>query len=170
MIFDGDKLETWELSVNTPIYLVIVDLGGYKDTKRILTDLNRCFPNAQDETSRGVQYLLGANNIRIVQQAIGALQQGDAQQLGALMTEAQTSFDRYAIPACPVELTAPLLHTVLNHGSIQELVWGGKGVGSQGDGTAQFVARSQADQARIIEVVGQELGMKAIPLTINGVS
>jgi galactokinase len=169
MTFDGDRLETQPLKVDQPVYLVIVDLGGHKDTHRILADLNRCYPQASDQIGQGVRYLLGALNRQLVQQASAALQAGDAQALGTLMCTAQAAFDRYAMPACPSELQSPLLHQVLAEPRLQSLTWGGKGVGSQGDGTAQFVARSRAAQIRLIEMVGQELGMKAFPLTINGV-
>ncbi|MBN1668394.1 MAG: hypothetical protein JW862_14970 [Anaerolineales bacterium] len=169
MTFDGDQLETQPLKVARPVYLVIVDLGGHKDTHRILADLNRYYPQASDEIGQGVHDLLGAHNRRLVQQASAALQAGDARTLGNLMCTAQAIFDRYAIPACPSELKSPLLHQVLADPRLQALTWGGKGVGSQGDGTAQFVARSREDQACLIETVGQKLGMKAFPLTINGV-
>ena len=64
------------------------------------------------------------------------------------MVKAQARFDRYAMPACPEELTAPVLHRVLEYEPLQPHIWGGKGVGSQGDGTAQFLARSEADQKK----------------------
>ena len=82
-------------------------------------------------------------------QAIDALRSGDAQELGALMVEAQAAFDRFAMPACPEELTSPVLHQVLTYGPLQPHIWGGKGVGSQGDGSAQFVARSREDQQAV---------------------
>jgi hypothetical protein len=34
---------------------------------------------------------------------------------------------------------APVLHQVLNYEPLKPHIWGGKGVGSQGDGTAQFM-------------------------------
>lgn len=43
------------------------------------------------------------------------------------------------------ELTAPKLHRVLQHPKIQPLIYGGKGVGSQGDGAAQLIAKSKDD-------------------------
>ena len=65
------------------------------------------------------------------------------------MNEAQATFDRLVAPACPAELTAPKLHQVLAYPPIQELIWGGKGVGSQGDGSAQFVVRGPDEQDEI---------------------
>ena len=83
------------------------------------------------------------------------------------MAEAQAFFDRYAIPACPEELTAPELHRVLSYEPLKPHIWGGKGVGSQGDGTAQFLARSQADQQAVIEILKRDLGLPAYTLTLR---
>ena len=38
---------------------------------------------------------------------------------------------------------------VLGYPSVQPLVWGGKGVGSQGDGTAQLLCRGEAEQRQV---------------------
>lgn len=43
-----------------------------------------------------------------------------------------------ATPACPSELTAPKLHGLLALEAVRGQ-WGAKGVGSQGDGTAQVI-------------------------------
>lgn len=167
MAFDGDQLDTAELDVGEDLYLVVVDLQAHKDTLRILEQLNRCFPNARNKVEEGVQKLLGPINERIVLQAVEALKLGDARQLGTLMLEAQEAFDRFAIPACPDELAAPVLHRVLGCERLQPHIWGGKGVGSQGDGAAQFITRSQADQLAVGRIVKRELGMTSLRLTIQ---
>jgi UTP-glucose-1-phosphate uridylyltransferase/mevalonate kinase len=167
MTFDGDRLDTNELQVNQPLYFVIVDLQAKKDTMEILNRLNRCYPFAENEVEKGVQELLGPVNHRVVQQAIEALQQSDAQRLGGLMSEAQAFFDRYATPACPEELTSPVLHQILEYEPFKPHVWGGKGVGSQGDGTAQFIARSAGDQQAVLEILRRDLGMPGYPLTLT---
>lgn len=167
MTFDADNLETQERSAGAEIYLVIVDLGGSKDTMKILEDLNTCYPQAENGVSHGVQHLLGENNKRIVHQAVEALERGDAIQLGSLMRQAQRDFDNYAIPACPEELAAPLLHHVLAYDALQPLIWGGKGVGSQGDGSAQLVARGPQEQRAVMDIIERELGMKAFPVIIG---
>lgn len=167
MTFDGEYLETTELRPGGELYWVIVDLNAQKDTMEILARLNRAYPFADNEVERGVQELLGPINRRIIQQAIEALQAGDGQRLGELMVEAQAFFDRYAMPACPEELTAPVLHRVLSYEPLKPHIWGGKGVGSQGDGTAQFIARSEADQQAVIEIIERDLGMSALKLTIR---
>ncbi|MBN1285357.1 MAG: GHMP kinase [Anaerolineae bacterium] len=167
MTFDGDRLDTEELRVKEDLYYVIVDLNAQKDTMKILASLNRCFPFPQNDIERGVNDLLGPANKRIVDQAIGALRVSDAATLGRLMVEAQAEFDRLATPACPDELTAPVLHKALNYAPLKPHIWGAKGVGSQGDGTAQFLAKSAEDQRKVLEVITRDLAMECYPLTLS---
>src|SRR5689334_11326754 len=70
------------------------------------------------------------------------------------------------MPACPEELTSPLLPKVLSYHPIQSLIFGGKGVGSQGDGSAQLVAVDQPAQQKIIQILSNELKMSCLPLTL----
>jgi len=125
--------------VGGPIHMFIVDLAGRKDTVRILADLCRAYV-----TSDSLIDALGPGNERIVRRACGALGRGDAAELGRLMTEAQRLFDRAVAPHSAEQLASPALHALLAMEALGEYVYGGKGVGSQGDGTAQFVARSPA--------------------------
>ncbi len=84
-----------------------------------------------------------------------------------LMVEAQQLFDEHLGPACPSQLTSPVLHRVLSHEPIQPHIYGGKGVGSQGDGTAQFVARSAADRDAAMRIITDHCPhMQCFPLTI----
>ena len=167
MTYDGDHLDVTQLRVPEDMYFVIVDLQAEKDTMEILARLNRCYPFAENEIEQGVQQLLGPINKRMVHQAIEALQAGDAERLGALMVEAQAFFDRYATPACPEELIAPVLQRVLSYEPLKPHIWGGKGVGSQGDGTAQLIARSEADQQAVIEIIERDLNMPCLTLTLR---
>ncbi len=167
MEFDGDRLETCELQVKEPMYFILVDLQAKKDTMEILNHLNRCYPFAENEVERGVQELLGSINKRIVRQAIEALESSDGERLGALLTEAQVFFDRYATPACPHELTSPVLHKILDYPSLKPHIWGGKGVGSQGDGTAQFICKSEDDQQAVLEILQRDLNLPGMKLTIT---
>jgi galactokinase len=60
MTFDGDLLMTEPIAPPLePVHLVVVDLGGEKDTLEILNSLNKAYPIAEDELQRGVQRLLG---------------------------------------------------------------------------------------------------------------
>jgi UTP-glucose-1-phosphate uridylyltransferase/mevalonate kinase len=167
MVFDGDRLDTNELQVKKELHFVVVDLQAHKDTLEILNRLNRSFPVAENEIEHGVQELLGPINKRIIGQAIEALKEADGARLGKLMVEAQAFFDRYATPACPEELVAPVLHRVLEYEPLKPHIFGGKGVGSQGDGTSQFLARSEADQQAVIEILQRDLGLPALKLTLR---
>jgi galactokinase len=167
MVFDGDELQTSTVHPGGEFHLVVADLHARKDTTLILSRLNAAFPEAGNEHARQVQDLLGPHNRHIVHAAVDALQKGDASGLGALMVEAQALFDRYAVAACPEELTAPVLHRTLGYPPVQAHIFGGKGVGSQGDGSVQFLARSASDQQAVIRILHDELGMTAFPLTIQ---
>lgn len=170
MTFDGDRLETEELTVGADLHLVLVDLQARKDTVKILAQLHRAYPRAETEIERGVQELLGPVNRRLVHEAVEALRRGSGERLGALMSEAQAAFDRHAVPACPVELTAPVLHRVLEYGPLRSLTWGGKGVGSQGDGAVQFVVRGPEAQRTAIAIIERDLGMPCMELTLRGLA
>jgi len=167
MTFDGDRLETKEIQVKRDFHLVVVDLQSHKDTMEILNRLNRCFPIAENETEHNVQQLLGPINKEIVHRAIRAIEDSDPEQLGAVMVEAQSYFDSFATPVCPEELGAPVLHKVLNHEPLRPHIYGGKGVGSQGDGTAQFLVKSPEDQDRVIEILKRDFHMPALKLTLH---
>jgi len=167
MTFDGDRIDTREINITQNMHFVIVDLKAQKNTLEILNRLNRCFPIAENDMERNVQKLLGPINKRIIHQAEEALKAGDSRQLGALMVEAQDFFDHFATPVCPEELTAPVLHRVLNYPPLQKHIYGRKGVGSQGDGTAQFLAKSVEDQRAAIEIIEKELGLPCLELTIK---
>ena len=167
MIFDGERVDVRELSMKTDMYFVIVDLCASKDTKEILNRLNHCYPFADDDTQRRVQQFLGPISAGITHEACDALEAGDARRVGELMTQAQARFDEYVAPACPSQLDAPALHRVLTHAPLQDYVYGGKGVGSQGDGTAQFIAKDAAGQQKAIELIERDLGMSCMKLTLH---
>jgi galactokinase len=166
LTFDGEDLEIELLAPAGPLHLLIVDLRSQKDTRRILAELNRCFPDADGEMARGVRDALGPLNAALVAQARDALIAGDARQLGALMRQAQDLFDRAVAPACS-ELKAPRLHEVLAHPAVAEFAWGGKGVGSQGDGSAQFVARGSDERDALAARLEAEAGVACLPLTLG---
>jgi len=167
MTFDGDRLDVTELRVENELFFVLVDLQAEKDTLEILNRLNRCFPFAENDIERNVQELLGPINKDIVCQAVEALKSSNAERLGELMREAQNFFDRYATPACPEQLTSPILHRVLKYGPLQPHIWGSKGVGSQGDGTAQFITRRKIDQQSTIEILERDFNLKGLELSLR---
>jgi len=167
MTFDGDRIDVQELSVPNNLYFVVVDLKATKDTREILNRLNHCYPFAENEIQRNVQKYLGPINASVVERAAEALKKGDAARIGELMKEAQELFDRYVAPACPSQLAAPMLHRVLSYPPIQPYIYGGKGVGSQGDGSAQFIARDEESQRKVMEIIERDLGMPCLKLILR---
>lgn len=168
MSFDGAKTDVIELKVPKDLFVVIVDLGADKNTSEILRDLNQGYPIATNEIQANVQHYLSVISSQITQEAVTALQQGDAEKLGQLMTLAQQQFDQLLTPASPAQLTAPKLHHLLHYSPLQPYIWGGKGVGSQGDGAAQFIAKNAESQAKVIEIIERDFPqMQCLKLTLR---
>ena len=168
MTFDGDEVEVHSLNVKKPLYWVFADLGGEKNTVKILRDLNRGYPFASTEQEEMEHRALGELNRQIVDRAIQYMAEGEVEQLGRLMTEAEDLFNSHVAPMCPDELEAPKLRATLSDPQVTALVYGGKGVGSHGDGSAQFLARDPDCQQKLIDYLNS-IGMKAYPLTIKPV-
>ena len=163
MTFDGNceanqrhPCLTQPLTVGQDLHLLIVDLAGSKNTQKILAQLNRCYPEAKDAIATRVRDYLGRINHEIVERAILALQRGDAVEIGSLMNLAQAEFDRCVAPACASQLKAPILHQLLAHAPLQANICGGKGIGSQGDGTAQFIFANPDARERAIAIIKQD--------------
>ena len=167
MTFDGDRIDVTELNVPKDLHFVIVDLKAGKDTKEILSKLNQAYPFADNDVQKNVQKYLGPVNRRITAEAVKALQKGDAAAIGRLMREAQAEFDRHLRPACASQLTAPVLHFVLNHPDIQPFILGGKGVGSQGDGSAQFICRDEESQNQVVDILEKTLKKSCLKLVVR---
>lgn len=168
MTFDGDEVEVKTLNVKKHLYWVFADLCAEKNTIKILRDLNKGYPFASNEMEEREQKALGEENQKIINLAVEYMAKGDAEALGKLMTGAQYLFDTSVAPMCPDELTAPKLHDVLNDPLIKPLVYGGKGVGSQGDGSIQFLAKDKDCQQKLIDYLNNR-DMKAYPLTLKPV-
>jgi galactokinase len=166
LTFDGDNMEIEEIFPQRPVYMVIADLRKGKNTRKILADLNHHFMEESSSIKEKLRYALGDANREILLKARDILTQGDSAGLGQLMNEAQRLFDECVLPACPEELTAPKLHEILSHPGIQDLVRGGKGVGSQGDGCVQFVTRGLAEQEELIKRLW-DLGLRPYNLIIK---
>lgn len=168
MTFDGDEVEVKTLNVKKHLYWVFADLCAEKDTIKILRDLNKGFPFASNEMEQREQKALGEDNQKIIDLAIKYMAEGDAEALGKLMVGAQTLFDQAVAPMCPEELTSPKLHEVLADPIVKQWTYGGKGVGSQGDGSIQFLAKDKECQQKVIDYLNSQ-GMRAYPLTIKPV-
>ena len=167
MTFDGDEIEVTTLNVKKQLYWVFADLCASKDTIKILSDLNKAYPFASTEAEENLHKALGEWNQDIVKRAIQYMAEGDRESLGRLMTEAEELFDKYIAPMSPA-LNAPKLRQVLHDPNIQPLIFGGKGVGSHGDGSVQFLVRGPEAQQQLIDYLNEQ-GLRAYPLTIRPV-
>lgn len=164
MTFDGDV--TTHSVVPTPaapVWIVFADLAASKDTTIILRDMQAAVTGGETPEGQRLIDALGARNETIVRNVAEALVDGDSKRLGALYSEAQQVFDACAMPVCPDQLTAPRLHEVMSLPELQPYIYGAKGVGSQGDGTVQFVARGEAEARELILKL-QSLGMSSAHL------
>jgi galactokinase len=163
MTFNGNAVSVKQLEIAGSFELIIADLGAAKDTRKILSSLNEAFLS-DDPVGRGVREYLGEVNKGIVFKAVEALKSGDPPRLGRLMREAQEAFDRHCAPACPSELTAPRLHDILAAPDLQPFIWGGKGIGSQGDGSVQFLARGKEERFQAMDIIEKKHGLSCFSL------
>ncbi len=166
MTFDAEEVDVENISISKPLHWVFANLNASKDTIRILADLNKSYPFAESDREKNLHKALGEINQDIVSRAVDCMRDGRVEELGRLMTEAQEVFDRMVAPMCPSQLTAPLLHSILSDEMVLSMTFGGKGVGSQGDGSVQFVAKDEASQAGLVEYL-ESIGMTAFKLTIQ---
>lgn len=167
MTFDGDEVEVRSLNVKKHLYWVFADLCAEKDTIKILSDLNKAYPFPDTDADRAEHEALGELNLEIVDRAIKYMADGDVEALGRLMNEAEAIFNEKVVPMSSA-LQSPKLNAVLKDPNIQPLVWGGKGVGSHGDGSVQFLARSEEAQKQLEDYLNGQ-GMKAYSLTLKPV-
>src|SRR3990172_10497944 len=85
--FDGDALGIEPLVPRRRAHLLVVDLRAGKDTRRILADLNACFPDAPGAVAAAVREGLGPRNLALLGRARPALEAGAAHAPPALLTE-----------------------------------------------------------------------------------
>ena len=165
MEFNGDDLYIKKLITKGNFYWVFCDLEAEKDTIKILRDLNKCYPFAETDTEKNVHKALGIMNRQIIEKAVDNLKNGEAEKLGSLMTEAQSIFDVMVAPASITELKAPKLHSFFDDQVIKTLTYGAKGVGSQGDGSIQFLAKDANTQDELCQYLSKQ-GLTPYKLTI----
>lgn len=165
MTFDGDEISVEAMIVKSPLYWVFADLCAKKDTIKILRDLNKAYPFASTEQEELEHKALGKYNLDIVRRATKYMANGDTKALGALMNEAEKIFNQYILPMSDA-LKAPKLEKTLNDPNIQDWIYGGKGVGSHGDGSVQFLAKDEECQHKLEDYLNSQ-GLKAHRLTIN---
>lgn len=98
-------------------------------------------------------HLYSHKNQDLAWKAIIAITTGDLQLLAQTMTQAQQLFNESAIHNCPSELTAPVLNSTLQNPHLKQHYLAAKGVGSQGDGSIQFLCESYEQQQQLLNVL-----------------
>ena len=166
LVFDGDDMTIKPIKIGTDFPWVFADLLASKNTKKILSDLNACYPFTQNTLEENVQKYLGPINKEINEKALKYFAEGNIIEMGNLLNYAQECFNKYLVPASDA-LKAPVLNRTLNDPEIKKLTYGGKGVGSQGDGCVQFLAKDASCQKKLIAYLNQKLHMNAYPLTLH---
>lgn len=167
MIFDGNEISVKPVKLKAPLYFVISDLNSKKDTVKILGDLNKCYPFAENDNDKLIQDALGKDNKAFIEKGIELLEKGDVEAYGKLMVDYQKNFDEKVAPSCPSELKSPVLHSILSDCNLTPFIYGSKGVGSQGDGTVQILAKDEECQKKVIEYLKKEKGLNGFSLTLR---
>ncbi len=166
LTFDGERMDVEELEPKHNFYFVVADLNAGKDTQKILADLNSAYPGTGGKIAADVRYYLGPVNKELVSRARNIMRDGEPEKLGLLMVEAQRLFDQFVAPASPIELRSPKLHDILNSDKVAPYVYGGKGVGSQGDGCVQFLTKGPDAQKELIDML-RTLNTDPYPVAIS---
>lgn len=167
MVFDGNEIDVDRITVKKPLYYVFADLMAGKNTVKILADLNKAYPFAANEKEERIHEALGVDNEDIIARAMKFINKGDSEALGSLMTEAQKLFDEKVAPMSPEELKSPVLHSVINDPEVKKLTYGVKGVGSQGDGTVQLLAKDEETQQALVDYLTNVRKMTTYTLTLR---
>lgn len=165
MSFSGNSCELLELTVGKPLYFVVVDLLRGKNTSKILADLNAAFPYPKTNAHKLLHDYV-RNNVALAETAKHAIEFGDSRLLSKCMTEAQSKFDECAIVNSPEELTSPKLHEVMHSERLRRVSLAIKGVGSQGDGSAQVLCADEIAQRAALDILVNELECEGFLLTI----
>jgi mevalonate kinase len=165
MEFDGDQCVLKKIQCGKTLFFVVVDLMASKDTIVILRQLNNCFPFAADDTQKLMhKYQIESKKNSL--QAMEAIVSGSVDTLSACIKRGQQIFDECAIPNCPSQLTAPILHKLINDPHLQDISLAVKGIGSQGDGSAQVLCRDLSSQTAVLQYLREAYTYEAFPLTI----
>ncbi len=155
-----------EIKLPKDVYIIIVDLNGKRNTRKILNSLNAAYPFPKNENDLKLYQALGVKNIEIINDATASLERGNLNLLGALMKKAQIMFDADVAPFCE-DLRSPKLHELINDSVVSEISLGVKGLGAQGDGAAQIVVIDRNDQENLSSYIIDKYGYSVYPIQVK---
>lgn len=141
LTFLEESVVSRKITVKKDIYILLVDLKANKDTRKIMNCFNNALPFPKNEQDLLVHNVIGINNKRLVDISCESIENGNIEKLGYAFNEFQLLMDQ--VSAICDELKAPILHKVLSDKYIKPLIYGGKGTGSGGDGTAMLLCKNK---------------------------
>jgi len=166
LVFNKDSLDINPVSLKTKLYFVIADLNGRKDTKKILSTLHSCFPFPKTNLEKKVKEMLCEKNKLLIDEMIYSMKVGNIEKIGRLMNYSQRLIDESAGLICD-ELKAPILHKVMRDPNIKNWSYGSRGIGSNGDGSIEILARNEKCQKKIEEYLKDEYDMNTFSCSFN---
>ncbi len=167
LTFMNHGLHVQPIENKTKLRILLVDLNGYKDTSKILYDLNQPYLNFDIEEHHGIYRALGDTNQMIVESAKVAIHQGDLKKLGEIMYQAQEVFDLNIAKYSLVNLKAPKMHELLEDEALRSFIYGAKGVGSHGDGSMQLLLKETTDENEIVSFIHDKYGYESFVISIE---
>ena len=90
-------------------------------------------------------------NQDIAWNAIAAIEMGNTRLLAKSMSDAQNSFDKNLYDICPQEFLSPTLRSIFSDSNLtsNKFYIATKGVGSNGDGSVQFLCENSEKQEQV---------------------
>lgn len=165
-IFNKDSLYINQIELKSKLHFVVADLDGKKDTKKILSTLHSCFPFPKSKVEEKVKEVLCEKNKSLVKEMVYCMKNGDLEKIGRLMSYSQRLIDDSASLIC-TDLKAPILHKIMEDSNIKMWSYGARGIGTNGDGSIEILAKNEKCQKKIEEYLMQEYNMKSFSCNIN---
>ena len=143
----------------SPLFFVVAETGGNRNTKNILNTLNNYYFNKKDP-----KLIYAFKEItRITKEGKTAILNGDASYLGSLMNQNQKIYDEYLKSFCKEldsERLSFLIKKALDFGAL-----GAKWTGDGGNGALIVLSKDKKNQKEIYDVM-TKLNANPIEITI----
>ncbi len=163
--FYSDKVVMEDVHLKKELHLLIVDLKSSKNTKYIMNCFKKALPFPKKTDDYFLHDIIGTKNLNIVTDAVNYLESGDLENFGKCLNYCQELMDK-AKNVCK-EFKAPNLHLLLSDGFIKNMIYGGKSMGSGGDGSLLLVAKNNMYQNILEEYIKCVYNMESITLNIK---
>lgn len=163
VIFKDNDIKINPIKVNGEFDFIIADLNSKKDTTIICNDIQTAFVNNDEK----VKSFLIDDNKRFCELGVFALETNDKELLGRTMNDSFNFFDNKVKHCSPNQLEAPVLHKIIEDHEIQKYIYGAKGVGSQGDGSIQFLCKDKKSQQQLKKYLYEKYNMKGVDFTLK---